>query len=105
MWRFFRAGAWRFSRGALGVLDPIESIGYNTLHHRPEISRTRKIGLLARALLDRCFTWILPSSPPDGPESGPGGNPGGGTNGSADGGAGAAGNAANNRSSLAGRYA
>ena len=94
-----------FSRGGLAVLDRIENIGYNTLHHRPEISRTRKIGLLGRALLDRCFTWILPSAPPDGPESGAGGTAGGGTNAAAGSGVGAAGNATNNRSSLAGRYA
>jgi squalene synthase HpnC len=66
-----------FSRGGLAVLDRIESMGYNTLQHRPAISRATQIGLLGRALLDRCFTWILPSAPPDNPDAGPSGNIGG----------------------------
>ncbi len=65
-----------FSRGGLAVLDRIESMGYNTLQHRPAISRATQIGLLGRALLDRCFTWILPSAPPDNPGGGPGRNSG-----------------------------
>jgi hypothetical protein len=70
-----------FTRGGLAVLNRIENIGYNTLHHRPEISRITQIGLLGRALLDRCFTWILPSAPPDNRDGGPDGNSGGADNG------------------------
>jgi squalene synthase HpnC len=80
-----------FTRGGLAVLDRIEAIGYNTLHHRPEISRGTQVRLLGRALLDRCFTWLLPSAPPDHPDGGP--------NGSADGGE------IHSDSSLAGRHA
>jgi squalene synthase HpnC/squalene synthase HpnD len=39
-----------FSRGGLAVLDAIESAGYDTLHHRPAISKTKQAGLLGRAL-------------------------------------------------------
>jgi len=42
-----------FSRGGLTVLDAIESIGYNTLQHRPALSRARKMQLLGRALGSR----------------------------------------------------
>jgi len=42
-----------FSRGGLAVLDAIESTGYNTLQHRPELSRARKMQLLGRALGSR----------------------------------------------------
>jgi squalene synthase HpnC len=40
-----------FSRGGLAVLDAIESSGYNTLQHRPSISKTKQAGLLARLLV------------------------------------------------------
>src|SRR5580704_6126605 len=95
-----------FSRGGLAVLDRIEAIGYNTLHHRPELSRSTQIALMGRALLDRCFTWVLPSAPPDHPEGGAGATANGGsdvkTGGSANGGAGSD---AHTASSLAGRHA
>jgi len=87
-----------FSRGGLAVLDRIEAIGYNTLHHRPEISRATQMQLLGRALLDRCFTWLLPSAPPDNSD---GGSNGGG-NGAANGGTGSG---VDSASSLAGRHA
>lgn len=44
-----------FSRGGMAVLDAIESIGYNTLHQRPEISRARQAGLLGRTIATRLF--------------------------------------------------
>jgi squalene synthase HpnC len=55
-----------FSRGGLAVLDAIESTGYNTLHHRPAISKTKQVMLLGRVL----FTQIslskhLPTGPRD----------------------------------------
>src|SRR5246500_6031759 len=44
-----------FSRGGLAVLDAIETSGYDTLHHRPSISKTKQARLLGRAL----FTHLL----------------------------------------------
>jgi squalene synthase HpnC len=40
-----------FSRGGVAVLDAIESMGYDTLHQRPAISKAKQVGLLGRALL------------------------------------------------------
>jgi squalene synthase HpnC/squalene synthase HpnD len=40
-----------FSQGGLAVLDAIEAMGYDTLHNRPAISRTKQVRLLGRALL------------------------------------------------------
>ena len=39
-----------FSRCGLAVLEAIESIGYNTLQHRPEVTTGTKLKLLGRAL-------------------------------------------------------
>ena len=44
-----------FSRGGLAVLDSIEAIGYNTLEHRPSISKSKQLQLLGSALLQRVF--------------------------------------------------
>ena len=40
-----------FSRGGIAVLDAIEAIGYNTLHHRPSIGKAKQARLLGRALV------------------------------------------------------
>jgi squalene synthase HpnC len=40
-----------FSRGGLAVLDAIEAMGYDTLHHRPAISKSKQARLLGRALV------------------------------------------------------
>src|SRR6266568_4823849 len=40
-----------FTRGGLAVLDAIEAMGYDTLHHRPAVSKVKQAGLLARALV------------------------------------------------------
>jgi squalene synthase HpnC len=40
-----------FSRGGVAVLDAIEAAGYDTLHHRPSISKGKQTRLLGRALL------------------------------------------------------
>src|SRR6202158_4059326 len=40
-----------FRRGGLAVLDAIESMGYDTLHHRPAVSKVKQAGLLGRALV------------------------------------------------------
>jgi squalene synthase HpnC len=42
-----------FSRGGLAVLDAIESMGYDTLHNRPAISKLKQAELLGRALTAR----------------------------------------------------
>src|SRR5713226_2178050 len=46
-----------FSRGGLAVLNVIESQGYDTLHRRPAISKTKQVMLFGRVL----FTQISPS--------------------------------------------
>jgi len=50
-----------FSRGGMAVLDSIEASGYNTLEHRPHLSKRTKLGLVGRALVSR----LIPSSVPD----------------------------------------
>lgn len=42
-----------FSRGGLAILDAIESSGYNTLEHRPSLTRSTKIKLVGRAFGSR----------------------------------------------------
>jgi len=69
-----------FSRGGLAVLDAIESMGFDTLHHRPAISKAKQVRLLGRALLTQLLARrIRPESrtgdfpfvvaPPAAPES------------------------------------
>jgi squalene synthase HpnC/squalene synthase HpnD len=40
-----------FSGGGLAVLDAIVAIDYDTLHHRPEVSKVKQVRLLGRALI------------------------------------------------------
>ncbi len=42
-----------FSRGGLAVLDAIETMGYDTLHRRPAVSKVKQAGLLVGALVKR----------------------------------------------------
>jgi squalene synthase HpnC/squalene synthase HpnD len=49
-----------FSRGGLAILDAIKASGYNTLEHRPEITRWKKLGLVANALGSRIIGSITP---------------------------------------------
>jgi squalene synthase HpnC len=42
-----------FSRGGLAVLDAIESSGYNTLEHRPALSKLTRLRLLTGALASK----------------------------------------------------
>jgi squalene synthase HpnC len=44
-----------FSRGGLAVLDAIESMGYDTLHQRPEVSKAKQVRLLGRTLITQVF--------------------------------------------------
>jgi squalene synthase HpnC/squalene synthase HpnD len=52
-----------FSRGGLAVLKAIEAIGYDTLHHRPSISKPKQLRLLAGALIQRAIMSVHPSLP------------------------------------------
>jgi squalene synthase HpnC len=40
-----------FSRGGMAVLDAIESMGYDTLNRRPEVSKGKQVRLLGRTLI------------------------------------------------------
>jgi squalene synthase HpnC len=40
-----------FSRGGVAVLEAVEAMGHDTLHHRPSISKVKQAGLLGRALV------------------------------------------------------
>ncbi len=44
-----------FSRGGLCILDKIEQQGYNVLAARPKISKTQRVGLLLKALVEVAF--------------------------------------------------
>ena len=45
-----------FSRGGIAILNAIEASGYNTLSHRPALSKWTKVQLLGRAFGTRAFT-------------------------------------------------
>jgi len=62
-----------FSRGGLAVLDAIEAIGYNTIEHRPAISRRAQARLLGRALISRLFSPFRHAATP--PTAAPRANP------------------------------
>ena len=49
----FRVDVELFTRGGCAVLDAIEGIGYDTLHHRPAISRRAQARLLGSAMISR----------------------------------------------------
>jgi squalene synthase HpnC/squalene synthase HpnD len=53
--RGLRADIELFSRGGMAILDAIEASGYNTLSHRPSLSKWTKVHLLGRALGSRAF--------------------------------------------------
>jgi squalene synthase HpnC len=66
-----------FSRGGLAILDAVEASGYNTLQHRPTLSKWSKLRLFGGALLSRSLrpatTYLVApraaSAPPSQPES------------------------------------
>ena len=62
-----------FSRGGIAVLDAIESTGYNTLRHRPSISKAKQATLLGRVLVSQLFPvrarHAVPSSTTAAPKS------------------------------------
>ncbi|HTR46058.1 MAG TPA: squalene synthase HpnC [Verrucomicrobiae bacterium] len=47
-----------FSRGGMAILDAIEASGYNTLEHRPALTKAKKAQLLAKALASRVWTGL-----------------------------------------------
>jgi phytoene synthase len=46
-----------FSRGGLAVLDAIEASGYNTLEHRPALTKPTKLRLLGRTMGSRLVSF------------------------------------------------
>lgn len=51
----FRVDVELFTRGGCAVLDATESVGYDTLHHRPSISRRVQAQLVAHAMIHRAI--------------------------------------------------
>ena len=51
-----------FTRGGLAVLDSIESMGYDTLHRRPAVSKLKQAALLGRALVAHLASGNPPSN-------------------------------------------
>jgi len=52
----FRVDLQLFHRGGSAVLDAIEAMGYDTLHHRPSLDRRVQARLLGRALISRMLS-------------------------------------------------
>jgi phytoene synthase len=52
-----------FSRGGIAILDAIEASGYNTLQHRPALSKWSKLRLIGGALISRDSAKIVVGSP------------------------------------------
>lgn len=59
---FLRVDIDMFTRGGLAVLDAIESSGYNTIKHRPAISKRTQLRLLGRTLAARAFSSLSAES-------------------------------------------
>ncbi len=53
---FLRVDLEMFSRGGLAILDAIEASGYNTLEHRPALTKWRQLSLLGRTLITMPFS-------------------------------------------------
>jgi squalene synthase HpnC len=70
---FLRVDLEMFSKGGLAILDAIESSGYNTLEHRPALTKWTQMRLLGGALASRVFSRHvdLPEEPPAAISSGP----------------------------------
>src|SRR5271154_1728968 len=56
---FLRVDLEMFSRGGLAILDAIEGSGYNTLEHRPALTKWTQLRLLGGALASRVFSRNL----------------------------------------------
>jgi squalene synthase HpnC len=46
-----------FTNGGLTILNAIEAMGCDTLHRRPQVSKSKQVRLLGRALLSRLAAW------------------------------------------------
>ena len=53
---FLRTDLEMFTRGGLAILDAIESSGYNTLEHRPSVSKVTQAKLLTQTLAVTAFS-------------------------------------------------
>src|SRR6202035_4128393 len=53
---FLRVDLEMFSRGGLAILDAIEASGYDTLQHRPALTKWAQVRLLTHALASRVFS-------------------------------------------------
>ena len=51
-----------FSRGGLEILNAIERQDYAVLGNRPAISKSRKLALVTRAAMTKCFGMSLGAS-------------------------------------------
>jgi len=50
-----------FSRGGLAILNAIESSGYNTLEHRPALTKWKQVRLLAAAMSSKLVGSLAPT--------------------------------------------
>ena len=64
---FLRVDLEMFSRGGLAVLGAIEASGYNTLEHRPALTKWTQLKLLGGALASRAFSAREAPLPPASP--------------------------------------
>jgi squalene synthase HpnC len=53
-----------FSNGGLAVLEAIEAMGYDTLHHRPAIGKARQAQLLGRTLVSQISAKLFSGKAP-----------------------------------------
>lgn len=60
---FLRVDLEMFTRGGMAILDAIEASGYNTLAHRPSLSKWTQAKLLGRALAVSAFAKTTPALP------------------------------------------
>jgi squalene synthase HpnC len=71
---FLRVDLEMFSHGGLAILDTIAASGYNTLEHRPALTKWNQISLLGRTLVTMPFSRSLSGPParfPGAKQSGP----------------------------------
>ncbi len=61
---FLRVDLEMFGRGGLAILDAIETSGYNTLEHRPSLSKWTQMKLLGRTLAMTAFSRGSNENPP-----------------------------------------
>src|ERR1700683_5058889 len=67
---FLRVDLEMFSRGGLAILEAIQTLGYNTLAHRPALTKWTQMRLLAGAYVSRIFSRRV-NLPADAPEARP----------------------------------